>query len=218
MNDPELQQLLRKISHDLSAPARSAVGFSKILLETNEGLDARAKKWLELIKNEGLYAQNVLSRLSHYAKLFDEGHVISDCDLGQILGRVMVQSPVIADAVSSGKLAVDCGELATVKGIVPLWHILFTELLENSIVHNDEAQSIQCEISGDQRQLCFSDDGVGIKSAFFERACQPLVTLTSARTAGFGLAVCTKITSIFHGTLTLGESDSGGLSVILNLA
>ena len=54
VDEEYLQKLMRTVSHDMGGTLRTAVGFSKLLLESYENeLDEKAVKWLSIFLKIG---------------------------------------------------------------------------------------------------------------------------------------------------------------------
>ncbi len=215
MNDDQLQALLRSLSHDLSGFARASIGFSQILLDSGKALDEQARKWLSLIVDQGNHAQTILSRLSVYARLFNSAPVLEACDLAELSQQAADESPVVQEAILAGLVTIErSGVLPTVTGVADHWKMVFIELIENSIIHNEGA--VACEISGGPDHMTFSDNGSGVDSKYFDTIAKPLVKLTRLPLAGFGLSICAKIAEDSDGRLSFSTNEKGGLSVLFS--
>ena len=65
-----LKYLIDAISHDMGAPLRAVVQFSRLLIEdVSDRLDDEQQHWLQLINENGDKAQAMLSALQRYSKL-----------------------------------------------------------------------------------------------------------------------------------------------------
>lgn len=212
MDDTSINLLLRGIAHDLSSLTRASTGFTQILLDDDENpLNEQTVKWLRLINDEGARAQTILSRLFVYARLFDRSPTISRCNLNDLCSEAIKESALLSAAIDEQRLVVDIDTLPKVNGVADLWPMYFTELLENAVLHNEDA--VVCRIRFEHNMLSVSDNGQGIDASMMDRALEPLKKLSASSRAGLGLSICNRIAELNQTKMILVSSESEGLKV-----
>ncbi|MGV9312015.1 sensor histidine kinase [Streptomyces sp. NPDC003691] len=130
--------------------------------------------------------------------------------LSQRAGRDRV--PVEAAAADGVEVLGSAGQLARVLG----------NLLDNAERHAAGAVTLSVRREGADAVLAVGDDGAGVPVAERERIFERFVRLDDARTrdeggAGLGLAIARDVAVRHGGTLTVGESPTGGALFVLRL-
>lgn len=97
---------------------------------------------------------------------------------------------------------------------------LVRNVLHNASQHAAGRVDVRLELCSSGAELRIADDGPGIRPDDRARVLQPFVRLDPARTrttagTGLGLAIVDQIVAASHGTLTLAESASGGLLLVI---
>ena len=212
IDEEYLQHLMRTISHDMGGTLRTAVGFSKLILENGEGeLDDKTSHWLSLIREEGEKTQEKLIALSRYARLYDIPDNLSDCDLGSVCGQ-SIKALSLGERYPNFSLMV--GDLPVMAGYERLWEDLFYELIVNSAKFSG-GSSVNCTISaeseGGELKVIVRDNGPGLSSKEVVMALQPFRTVTKGMPAGvgMGLSIVKRIAEIHDGKLQLYSIDDG---------
>jgi two-component system osmolarity sensor histidine kinase EnvZ len=98
---------------------------------------------------------------------------------------------------------------------------LLDNLIENALNHGQPPVQISLTSQGQDAVLRVIDHGEGIPENQRKEAIEPFVRLDQARTrsgnVGLGLALAVIISRAHSGSLTLGQSATGGLEVQVNL-
>lgn len=98
---------------------------------------------------------------------------------------------------------------------------LLDNLIENALHHGSPPVHISLTSQGQNAVLRVIDHGDGIPESKRIEAIEPFVRLDKARTrsgnVGLGLALAVIISQAHSGSLTLGQSATGGLEVQVNL-
>jgi len=104
-----------------------------------------------------------------------------------------------------------------------LFEAALDALLENVAVHGGGRATLSCASDGDSRvSVVVADHGAGIGAALRSRVLEPFFRADPARSrgrggAGLGLSLAAKLIAAQGGTLTLGETPGGGLTVTVSL-
>ena len=93
--------------------------------------------------------------------------------------------------------------------------LLVDNLLDNAAVHGARRVRVRLEQRGTTLVVAVADDGPGIPSAERARVLEPFArgSGAAARGTGLGLAIVAQQAALHGGTLTLGDSELGGLAV-----
>ena len=98
---------------------------------------------------------------------------------------------------------------------------LLDNLIENALHHGRPPVQVSLTSQGQDAVLRVIDHGAGIHESKRKEAIEPFVRLDQARTrsgnVGLGLALAVIISQAHSGSLTLGQSATGGLEVQVNL-
>jgi signal transduction histidine kinase len=99
---------------------------------------------------------------------------------------------------------------------------LVRNLVDNAVRHAHSDIRLECAQVAARGQIVVADDGPGIPVAERRRIFDRFVRLDSPRTresggAGLGLSIVAQIADAHHGTVTVGESSSGGARFVVRL-
>jgi signal transduction histidine kinase len=211
----ELETVLYSISHDLRAPLRQLLGFSRLLLdECGPGLDPSASH----------YAQRIHEAADQMTTLVDDLINLSRIGRQDLLRREVSLTPLVEDVVGQFRAPADerviewqIEELPTVECDPGLVKIAVTNLLSNAVKFTRPRDRATIRIrpvrSDGQVGLAVEDNGVGFKMAYagklfgmFQRLHRP----DEFEGNGAGLAVVQRIAHRHGGKVWAeGEPDSG---------
>lgn len=132
--DPRfVEQLIRGICHDVGAPTRHMVQFTKMLNEdVNDGaLTEKHKRWLTFIHDGGQQIQEMLSALSVLARL-SVVRDIETIELNAVFAQVFeIYSSQVLGSHKEINLQLT-GSWPCIEGVKEHWHTLFSCLLSRN--------------------------------------------------------------------------------------
>jgi PAS domain S-box-containing protein len=211
----ELETVLYSVSHDLRAPLRQLLGFSRLLLdESGRELDATALH----------YAQRINEAADQMTTLVDDLINLSRIGRQDLLRREINLTPLVEDVVGQFRSPGDervidwqIEELPTVDGDPGLIKIAITNLLSNAVKFTRPRERATIRIrpaeSDGQVGLAVEDNGVGFKMAYAGKLFgmfQRLHRLDEFEGNGAGLAVVQRIVHKHGGRVwAVAEPDSG---------
>lgn len=220
MRGDELRQLVYGLAHDLGAPLRAVTQFGHLLHERcADSLDERERYWLQLVEDNGRRAQDMVAALVDYTRLGKERAAAAPIPVADWYARALhAERAAIAERGASVDLRDDLGAL---RGSLQLWDRWLRALLGNALRHHRLAadQPLRIEVRCARRDggcvVSVEDNGAGIAAARRAEALQPFRRLHPSESPGLGmgLACCRRIAELEGGSLSLGESDLGGLAV-----
>jgi PAS domain S-box-containing protein len=207
----ELETVLYSVSHDLRAPLRQLLGFSRLLLdETGHDLNPSALH----------YAQRIHEAADGMTTLIDDLINLSRIGRQDLLRREVSLTPLVEDVVGQLRSATDgrviewqIEDLPSVDGDPGLIKIALTNLLSNAIKFTRPRERATIRIrpveSDGQFGLAVEDNGVGFKMAYagklfgmFQRLHRP----DEFEGTGAGLAIVQRIVHK-HGGRVWAEAE-----------
>lgn len=211
----EFRDYAYSVSHDLSAPVRAMVEFSRLLTKEHAGsLDAEGREYLEAIIENGGKLQNMMQGLLQYSRLNTSAPGFSLIDMNEIVeGCRNILAKEIADA--GVVFLVD--ELPCVLADADRIKQLFLILIENAIKFRTVSMTPYIRISATQQNSiwCFivSDNGIGIGSEFQNKIFglfKRLHTEEDYSGVGIGLTLAQKIVEHHGGRMGVNSCQGKG--------
>ncbi len=212
--EKELETFSYSVAHDLHAPLRAILHFSKMLnRRAGDKLDPRDQELLGQIPELAGHAQQMLDALLAYARIGHDG-----------LKRAPLNLATIAAAVASDVQAShpECCCSITIDDTMPqvqgdreLVTRLLQELIGNAVQFNDHAER-KVHIGYDTTNQAYfvRDNGIGISPSGLERIGAIFCRLHSpgnyGNGLGVGLSVASKIARLHNGRLWLTSTPEHG--------
>jgi PAS domain S-box-containing protein len=211
----ELETVLYSVSHDLRAPLRQLLGFSRLLLdESGPKLDASARH----------YAERIHQAADKMTTLVDDLVNLSRIGRQDLSRREVQLTPLVEDVIGQFRQEKDgrtidwqIEELPTVEADPGLIKIALTNLISNAVkftrTRDHPTVRIRPVESDGQVGLAIEDNGVGFKMAYAGKLFgmfQRLHRSDEFEGNGAGLAVVQRIVHKHGGRVWAeGEPDSG---------
>ncbi len=198
------------IRHDVQNKLQLAKGYVELMKEEpDKSLDYADKVYETLKKGD-----EIIEKVRKLDKIEKET-VVKEVELSNIVDRIISEYDVpIKD--SDIKIEVE-NVMGKVKG-GPILHTLFSNLIENAIVHADcDTIKINVQENADEHIVTIEDDGVGIpgecKDKLFDRGYK---RGENAGT-GLGLYLAKRIAESYDGSIEVKDSDLGGARFDIHL-
>ena len=223
----EFRDFAYSVSHDLGAPARAVVEFSKLLKnEELEALTEDGKLYLSLIVSNGEKLQHMLSGLLDYSRLNTLAKTLSMVDCKVVLEHCQV---VLKEKIKEKRAVLEITPLPHVRADAEQLMQLFLAVLDNALTFHlpDTAPYIQLSVTEEANGWRFSirDNGIGIEPRFHKQIFDPFQRLHTQEEypgIGMGLTLAQKIATrhgsrigvdsmLHHGTtfyFTLPKEDA----------
>jgi light-regulated signal transduction histidine kinase (bacteriophytochrome) len=203
------------VSHDLGAPVRGMVEFSRLLqAEYGDVLNDEGKLYLSLIVDSGVKLQKQLAGLLDYSRIDSEAAPFSSIDSGKLFKDCL---PRLKDKIDSAKAKIEIMNLPTLTADAEQIERLFTILLDNALTfHGNSSPSvihISAEAKSDGVTFFIKDNGIGIAREFHQHIFKPFKRLhTDAEYpgVGMGLAIAKKIIDRHHGDIGVTSAPNAG--------
>ncbi len=222
VDDSNLQQLVYGLSHNMGAPLRGVIQFSQLLQNNlKEQLPEKEGHWLELIRQNGEQAQQMIDSLLFYSRLTSQSEqttfsldAVINAQLKQIEKNLNINLQQV-DINLSGNLPDICGYRY-------YWELLIYHLIHNALLYHPLDSShnrkllISTYHSDEILHCCIEDNGLGVSENNWPQLTIPFKRMQSDQEysgQGMGLTYCNRITQLQGGTLTFAHSSLGGLAV-----
>jgi len=209
-------RLLVNVSHNLSTPLTSILGFSELLLTTDED-DPQREEFAKIIHTESQHLTRVVSDVLYLSELETGGvewHLV-ETDILKIATEAV--NTMQGLALQKGlTLTVDSGEVSPlVYGDYDHLTDVMSRLIDNAIKFTIEG-AIKVGITSEEDYTCVyvSDTGIGIAPDLRERVFEPLEEIYKTehkdvpQRTGLGLAICKAVIQ-HHGGKIWFESEPG---------
>lgn len=218
-------QFLSTMSHELRTPLTGIIGFSDLLLRTQQS-PSEQRRFLELQREAAHALLAVVGDVLDYAKA-EAGRL--ELEIAPFSPRTLIEEAVAV--VEPGVKAKGLAFKVTVAPSVPAGlagdggriHQVLLNLLSNALKFT-RAGSIELRVDYQARNdgvplLCLQviDTGIGIAPGMLDRLFQQFSQLDGSNTrhyggSGLGLAICRKLVELMGGTLGVeSEPERGSL-------
>jgi signal transduction histidine kinase len=211
-SNAELEQFAYVASHDLQAPLRTVVGFSKILAEDyGDKLDDEADDLIKRITNAATRMQTLINDLLMYSKVGKNIAGLGPIDSQEILEQVTEE---LASTIQESGAVVTHDALPVVMGDSVLLSQVLRNLISNAIKYCDVSPpEVHVSAQREYMSWIFSvrDNGIGIDPQFSDRIFvifQRLHNKDQYSGTGIGLAVSKKAVDRLGGKIWV-ESKQG---------
>ncbi|MDF2632433.1 MAG: sensor histidine kinase [Caproiciproducens sp.] len=215
------------VSHDIRTPLSMVMGYAG-QLESDEHLTADEKQKATVIRRQSERIKNLINDLNLASKLEYNMQPVS---LEKVNAIATVRQ-VVVDFVNMDIeeeypiewLTSDEMAVCFIDGDPMLIKRAVTNLIQNSINHNENGCSIYVTVTKADKQciIKIDDNGIGATDDQIEKLNNTPHYMVCDKNAteqyhGLGLLIVKQIVSAHHGTVSIEHSSSGGFSVILSL-
>jgi signal transduction histidine kinase len=211
----ELESFSYSVSHDLRAPVRAIVGFSKLLAEHHEeALDDEAKRKLGIVRSEAARMGTLIDDLLAFSRLGRQSLQMRTVDMGELVRlnfeQLKLQQP-------EGHPELKLGSLPAAVGDRSLLAQVWINLLSNAIKFSakKEKPTIEVNAISDAKEHTYfvRDNGAGFDPRYAAKlfgVFQRLHDQTDFPGTGVGLALVHRIITRHGGRVWAeGEPDQG---------
>lgn len=210
----EFKEFAYVVAHDLSAPLRGMVEFSKLLkTEQFDALSDDGKEYISLISESGEKLQKMLGGLLDYSRLNTMGKPLSKVDCNRVLEDCRI---VLKDKLEASNAKVDITALPSVMADADQLMQLFLLLVDNALTFHvpGGAPDVSVCAENNEKDWVFTirDNGIGIEPQFHKRVFQPfqrLHTDSEYPGIGMGLTLAKKIVTRHGGQIWIDLTPPG---------
>ncbi|ORE87072.1 bacteriophytochrome [Oceanococcus atlanticus] len=219
--EKELESFAYSVAHDLHAPLRAILHFSKMLeRRAHDKLDTREQELLRQIPELAGKAQGMLDALLAYSRLGQPELHVEPLDMTELARSAGTR---LQEQFPQANLALDiAAQLPAASGDKGLITRLLDELMTNAVQFNDQdTRKITVSFDQDEDAYCVDDNGIGMSPSGLERAgavfCRLHAQGVYGDGLGMGLSMASKIARLHHGRLWLRSIPDQGTRVYFQL-
>ncbi|HMC63613.1 MAG TPA: ATP-binding protein, partial [Gemmataceae bacterium] len=216
---------LATVSHELRTPLNSVLGFSEVLLSSNQ-LSDKQQRWVQNIQTSGRRLLNLINDILDLAKI-EAGKMEvrrEEFQIGEVCeGQLNMFRPIAEKKNIDLRGQVD-PEIPTLKQDVAKLQQILSNLLSNAIKFTPEGGTVLLKAEADARHvtLTISDTGVGIapeeQELIFEKFRQGGSALTREHAGtGLGLSIVRELSKLLGGEVTLRSELGRGSTFTVRL-
>lgn len=217
----EFQNLCYVVSHELQEPLVSLKSYQNLLASRYRGrLGKDADEFISECAKSVDTIDSMINDLWSFARVAMPRKHPGKISLTRVLETAMRQ---LAPLLKETDADVQCSELPDVWGVDEQLTIVFSELLQNAIMHNISPRpvvKVSSEHLNGYAHIVVEDNGEGIDQVNRNQAFQ-LFNRLGKRPGfdgtGMGLPICKKIVEHHGGAITVERSENGGTLVRLSL-
>ena len=211
----ELEGFSYSVSHDLRAPLRAVVGFSKLLMEDHgRQLDAEARRKLEVIQSEGARMGQLIDELLAFSRLGRKTMQMNELDMTELAQTTFAG---LNGHYEGARPDFYLGVLPRAKGDRVLVGQVWANLLSNAMKFSSKRPSPRIEVSAisDEREHVYyvRDNGAGFDPRYRTKlfgVFQRLHNSSEFPGTGVGLALVERIVVRHGGRVWAdGKPDEG---------
>jgi PAS domain S-box-containing protein len=204
----ELEGVSYSLSHDLRGPLRTIQGFMQLVLDdAGERLHAEEKDLMAKAMKAAHRLDRLIQDVLTYTRVSRQTVALEHVDVERLLRQIIDERPELRSP--NAELVIDTPLHAVLGHEASLTQVI-TNLLENAVKFMPPDRTprvhISSRVDGDQVELCFQDNGIGIPED-----AQPRLFAIFQRVhddkrypgTGIGLAIVRKAVERMQGTVTL---------------
>jgi len=223
-SNEDLQQFAHVASHDLKEPIRKISTFgSRLQEEYNDILPEKAKVFLDKIHHATERMFSMIDGVLAYSMLNASDQPIQTVDLNEIFKNIESDLEVI---IALKKGVIRRGRLPSLEGAAVMIYQLFYNLLNNALKFSRPDVPPVIHVSGliigeeDEQmiEIAIADNGIGFDQQYASLIFDTFARLNSKdrfEGTGLGLALCRRIVTRHHGTITaLSTKDNGAVFTV----
>lgn len=199
----------RLLRHDLGNDLQVITGFSDALVSSIE-TEGQAAEYAQKINRTAESASDLINRVGDLVKTLEQEEQPEPRDLRPIIARVVRD---VDDKFESLSARFDPGEFEYQVYTGDLLDSIFTNILSNAAVHNDQPITVEVyaeETSPGDVVVGFRDDGEGVAEGVRDEIFEMGKKGPESDGTGFGLGLARALTESYGGGVELRESDTGG--------
>lgn len=210
----QLKSFLYIASHDLKEPLRTIGNFSQLLGRQCQGyIDDRGQEYLNYIVNGVKSMDALINDLMQYSNLDQKHHAPEKFHLPTI---IYITKQMYQRRLNAVEGKIKLGEIPNeIYADKQKFRLLTETLLSNAVKFRHPDRPLEIEIfgreTGENYELIFRDNGIGIKKEFFGKIFEMFKKLhrkSEYKGTGIGLSIARKIAEQHHGGIRV-ESTYG---------
>jgi signal transduction histidine kinase/DNA-binding response OmpR family regulator len=215
---------LAAMSHELRTPLNAIIGFSELLLETeDDGEIAVVRSYADHIHGSGLHLLDLINEVLDLAKV-EAGRLelnVVPFDLGELLGQIAATMRPLAERKAI-TVTTDASLDGSVLGDPARIRQIVFNLVSNAIKFSGHGGTVRIsgESDADEVRIAVSDDGPGIAPADLNRifeAFEQVGERAGTEGTGLGLALSRRLAEAHGGQIDVESELGAGSRFVVRL-
>jgi signal transduction histidine kinase len=216
------KKLVLDISHDLKNPLASILGYSELIIDSENINQEELKKYANIINRNAKRSNELITDLFDYSKLNSEDYFINreKVDLSEYIRRYVVEHIDILESKSFEYDFIIPEQVINVAIDQKLFERALNNIFNNAIKYNGPGTKITIEVIEEKESVKISvmDDGKGIPKDLRENIFKPFASnMKSESSSGLGLAISKKIVDKHNGKLIYHMNEEIGTAFTIIL-
>ncbi len=211
-----LGQMASGIAHDINNALSPIVGYTDLLLATEQGLTPHGRNYLRTISMAAEDVGHIVGQLRDFYRQREPSQALQAVDLNRIVQQVVdLTRARWRDMPQQKGVVIDVRtvlqpELPPIRGIESELREALTNLLFNAVdsMPTGGTLTLQTKASGAQVAVEVQDCGVGMDAETMRRCLEPFFTTKGERGTGLGLAMVFGVMQRHDGDIQV-ESEKG---------
>ncbi|GIF42084.1 sensor histidine kinase [Actinoplanes xinjiangensis] len=217
-SNTDLANFAGAVSHDLVAPLAAVGGYLELLGDPDEVPEQpRVAEWVAAAARAVARMRDLIDALLDHARAGRAPVRALAVPLGDLIGEVL--HDLDPEITAAGARVSVPGPLPEVTGDPVLIRQLMRELIGNAVRYRHPDRPAHAEITADGPAVRIADNGTGIPAERREEVFGMFARVDgqTARRHGIGLSSCLRIVERHGGTITIGDTPGGGVTVTVTL-
>ena len=218
-----LGQMASGIAHDINNALSPVVGFSDLILKSDNGLDASSKKYLKYIRTAGEDIAHIVARLREFYRTREDSESLNDVNLNALVEQtVEMTRPRWRDIPQSNSVTIEvhtdlAPEMPEIAGSESEIREALTNLVLNAVDAMPKGGKIilrtrvlKQPMGAYPMQIAIevTDNGSGMDEETRKRCLEPFFSTKGKRGTGLGLAMVYGVVKRHEGDIQV-ESEPG---------
>lgn len=217
-------ELAHILSHDLGAPLRAVLEFSRMLQSPlPQGLSQDQALFLSLVVENSQILQTMIQQIVTWLRVDAEPLHATKMNPNNVLERCLL---LFEDRIKQTNAQIKIEPLPFIWSEEESLMQLFTILLENALTYQAKNTHPQIHIlaladnESNQCSIKIKDNGVGIATSYHQRIFEPFRRLHTQQEYpgnGMGLAIAARICQRLEGTILIESTPGNGTTFSITL-